>query len=161
MNNYLIFKREIESEMGPGNAVVRFAFGDTYMQGLEQGDFSIDAYPFGGFTGIVDALHVGKPIITWEGDRCYNMSASRLLKKAGLDELVATSEEEYIAKACRLADDEAYRADLVSRIRDLDLYEMMFDPREADYFKQAIDYVITNHETLRQDTSREPIIIPQ
>jgi hypothetical protein len=159
MNGYIPYKRDIESAVGARNVRVQATESDTYRQALETGHFSIDSYPFGAFTGVVEALHVGLPTVTWEGGRAYNMSASRLMRKVGLDELVATNEEEYIAKVCRLIEDDAYRNELYGRIRGLDLKTALFDPKEIDYFVKGIDYLIENHETLKNDTSREPIII--
>ena len=159
MNSFLPFKRDIESEVGPENVRVLPSQRQTYMQALETGDFSIDSYPFGGFTGVVDALHLGKPMITWQGDRCYNISASRLMRKTGFGELVATNEEEYIEKICKLIEDDDYRKDLSARIQELDLEQALFDPKEIDYFVKAIDYLIENHESLQRQDSREPILI--
>jgi len=159
MNSYLAFKRDIESEVGPENVRVVPTHRDTYMQALEKGDFSIDSYPFGGFTSIVDALHVGKPMVTWQGNRAYNISASRLMRKAGLDELVATSEDEYVEKICRLIQDDEYRRQLAERIEKLDLQEALFDPKETEYFVKAIDYLMENHESLQAQETRAPIVI--
>ncbi|MHC4294444.1 MAG: tetratricopeptide repeat protein [Planctomycetota bacterium] len=159
MNGFIQYKRDMESTVGSQNLRVLATQGDSYMQALETGHFSIDSYPFGAFTCVVDALHVGIPMVTWEGGRAYNMSASRLMRKAGLDELVATNEDEYIARVCRLIEDDAYRNELYERIRGLDLKTALFDPKEIDYFVKAIDYLIENHETLKNDPSREPIVI--
>ena len=160
MNGFIPYKNDIVSEMGAEYVRVLTTTFDEYMQALETAHFSIDSYPFGSFTGVVDALHVGIPMVTWEGERAYNRSASRLNRKAGLEELIAHSEDEYVEKICRLIEDDEYRNGLYARIGALDLKEALFDPKEVDYFVKAIDCLIENHEALQRDTSREPIMIP-
>ncbi len=159
INAFIAYKRDIQEQLGPQNVRVLATRDDSYREALEMGHFSIDSYPFGSFTGVVDALHVGIPTVTWEGDRAYNRSASRLNRKAGLEELIAHNEDEYVEIICRVIEDDEYRNELYDRIRDLDLKEALFDPKEVDYFVKAIDYLIENHEELQRDTSREPILI--
>ncbi len=159
LNGFVPYKMDVESEMGIENVCVLATKLDGYMSALETGHFSIDSYPFGSFTGVVDALHVGIPMVTWEGNRAYNRSAARLNRKAGLEELIAHNEDEYVEKTCRLIEDDEYRNALYARIRALDLKQALFDPKEVDYFVKAIDYLIENHEELQRDNSREPILI--
>jgi hypothetical protein len=130
-----------------------------YMQAMELAELAIESHPFGGYNTIVDQLHLGIPIVTREGTRFYNRAASGLLRKVGLDELVATSDEEYVEKVIRLIDDDDYRHALSERIKGMNLREMVYDTDEPKYFRKAIDYLIDNWETLRNDASRQPIYI--
>ncbi len=130
-----------------------------YMAIMEQGDFSLDSYPFGGFNTIIDSLHLGKPLVAQEGSYFFSRASSALLRRAGLEELVAHSEEEYIGKAVRLVEDDRYRAGLSERLRSIDLRAAVFERDDPRYFCKAIDYLIENHEALKRDGGRAPVVI--
>lgn len=154
------FMRELTEVLGPdGVQVARKIPADVYMAEMEKGDFSLDAYPFGGYNTIIDSLYLGKPVITWEGNQFYNRCASAVLRKVALEELIATSRDEYVGKIVRLLDDEAYRDDLHRRVAETDLDALIFQSAEHGYFKKAIDFLIANHDRLTTEKSREPVFI--
>ena len=130
-----------------------------YMAMMERGAFALDSYPFGGGNTIVDSLVIGKPIIAYEGQRWYNRIGAALLREVGLEELVARSDREYVEKALKLIQDKDYRQQLSRRLRESNLDRLLFHGLEAPLFRQAIDYLIANHETLKQSGSRAPILI--
>ena len=154
------FMRELTGILGSdGVQVARRLSPDAYMGEMEKGDFSLDAYPFGGYNTIVDSLYLGKPVIAREGTAFYNRCASALLRKVGLEDLVTSSHEEYINKIVRLIDDDVYRNELYQRITEMDLDSLIFQSVEHGYFKKAIDYLIANHDRLKSEGAREPIFI--
>ena len=159
-----LFRRDVQDVLGEENCDVK-ASGhvvtgeNTYMQELERTDFSVDSYPFGGGNSIIDALYVGNPMVAWEGDECFGRYASCILKRLGLEELVATSEQQYIDSVCRLAENADYRQQLSERIKQLDIYSQANDVNGPQNFRKAIDLLIANHESFSQDGSREPIVI--
>jgi len=159
MGNFILFGKDVEAILGADHARLLATSGESYMQAQELGDFAIDSYPFGSFTSVADALKVGKPVVAWEGDMCYNLAAGRILRKVGLEELIAASRQEYIDIVCRLIEDEAYRGSLSRRIRRLDLDARINDRQEPRYFRQAIDFLIENHQALQQQATRQPILI--
>jgi hypothetical protein len=130
-----------------------------YMASIEEADISLDSFPFGGYNTMVDALFLKKPVITFEGDKAYNRFASSLLKRSGLQELVARSDAEYIAKAVKLINDDTYRQDIVRRVLELDLEGKIFETDETGAFTRAMDYLIEHHRELQEDVSRHPIVI--
>ncbi len=154
-----VLLREVGEILGSAATVFSGRRYTEYMESLEQGHLSLDSYPFGGYNTVVDALHLGNPIITHEGDRYYNRASSAILRRVGLDELIATSEGEYIEKAVRLVDDDDYREDLRQRLLATDLKACLYEDGSAQYFCKAIDYLIENHERLVREGSREPIFI--
>lgn len=158
-NCVIPFIQDIDAVLGPAAHVFSNRGYDQYMEYLELGELALDSYPFGGYNTIVDALYLGKPVVTYEGTRFYNRAASALLRRLGLEELIAATSEQYIDKAVRLVDDDPYRRDLAARIRSLDLRAKLFDTDEPEYFRRAIDYLIEHHEALRQDPGRAPIFI--
>ncbi|OGT47439.1 MAG: hypothetical protein A3E83_01695 [Gammaproteobacteria bacterium RIFCSPHIGHO2_12_FULL_41_20] len=66
-------------------------------------DIALDTFPHTGGTTTVEALWQGVPVITWSGDRYAWKHGKMILTSVGHPELVAYSEEEYIAKAVELA----------------------------------------------------------
>ncbi len=151
--------RDLQELFGPDLTVVGNSEYPLYMQRMDQADFSLDSYPFGGYNTIVDSLYLGKPIVTYEGRQFYNRAASALLRKLGLDELVAQSDEQYVARAVRLADDETYRRQLAERLEQMDLKARLFDTEELEYFRRAIDFLIENHAQLAAEEDRRPMVI--
>ncbi|MCL2878055.1 MAG: hypothetical protein FWF13_04680, partial [Acidobacteria bacterium] len=76
-----------------------------YFAAYNDVDIMLDTYPFSGATTTFDALRMGRPIITLVGERHVSRVSYSLLKHAGLDDLAAFSEDEYVEKAVTLAGD--------------------------------------------------------
>lgn len=132
---------------------------DDYMFLIESSDFGIDSFPFGSYNRIIDTLYCRKPLVALEGDRAYNRLASALYRDIGLEELIATNEEEFVDISVRLIDDEGFRNDLVSKIEKIDLEDAIYNTGNEKYFRKAFEYIIANHEKLQKEGSRKPIII--
>lgn len=83
-------------------------------------DVALDPFPYNGTTTTCEALSMGVPVVTMEGDRHASRVGVSLLRAAGLDELVARSPEAYIELASSLAQDtarlDAFRRDLRPRM---------------------------------------------
>jgi predicted O-linked N-acetylglucosamine transferase (SPINDLY family) len=82
-----------------------------------------------------------------------------VLRKLNLHELVASDEDEFVQKTVRLINDEPYRIEMVNKIKAINLYDNLCQTDEPQYFKKAIDYLLTNHQQLKEENSRQPIII--
>lgn len=132
---------------------------DVYMERLELCDISIDAYPWGGYNRVIDLLHCKKPIAVMEGTKAYNRLASTVLRQIGLEELVAHDEESLTKIVLKLIEDNNYREDLRERISNINYESVLFDETKGSHFKKAIDYLVENHEKLKQENSRKPIYI--
>lgn len=70
-------------------------------------DIALDTFPYNGTTTTCEALWMGTPVIALAGDVHVARVGASLLSAAGLPELVAESEEDYIHKAVALAGDAA------------------------------------------------------
>src|SRR5437899_5916469 len=81
---------------------------------LERADVFLDTIGFSGFNTAMQAVEQGSPIVTREGRFLRGRLASGILKRMGLQELIAGSEEDYISLAVRLIRDGEYR-DSVSK----------------------------------------------
>jgi hypothetical protein len=158
--NFVLFARELPALLK--KAVVEVLPNRSYqdyMTLLEEGDLGLDAYPFGGCNTVADSLFVHKLMATCEGDRWYNRIGPRMLRMAGLPELVAPSPLEYIDLVLRLIHDDDYRQALEGRLREADLEKTIFNRADARYFRTAVNYLIANHGRLQKDKSRSPIRI--
>lgn len=68
-------------------------------------DVALDTFPYHGTSTTCDSLWMGVPVVTLAGDRHAARVSVSILGHLGLDQLVATSAEEYVSIACRLAED--------------------------------------------------------
>ena len=66
-------------------------------------DVALDPFPYNGTTTSCEALWMGVPFITREGDRHCARVGMSLLKAIGLEDWITYSDEEYIAKAIEVS----------------------------------------------------------
>jgi hypothetical protein len=159
-NSYVPLKRDIAQVLGEANVEVLDGLPyREYMRQLEQGDFCLDSYPFGGYATATDALYLRKPMITQEGTNFYNRSAASLLRRVGLEELIVHDGAAYKSLALRLIHDHAYRAGLQARLAAVDLEQALFAHDDARYVVKAFRYLLENHERLQRDGHRQPILV--
>ncbi len=80
-------------------------------------DICLDPFPYAGTTTTCEALWMGRPVITLEGDRFTARVGASLLRTVGLGDWVAGSEAEYLAMATARAADIGALTDLSQRLR--------------------------------------------
>jgi Glycosyl transferase family 41 len=161
-NEFLPFVKDLKSILGKDHVEVFPAEPYAeYMELMEEGDFSLDSYHFGGSNVVSDSLYLHKPIVCWEGDRWYNRIGPRTLMRAGLTELVAKNAQEYVQLALKLIHDDDYRHSLQNQLAQNDTRDKIYGPQEKQYFKAAIDYLCAHHEHLKHDIVKTPICIPR
>jgi predicted O-linked N-acetylglucosamine transferase (SPINDLY family) len=68
-------------------------------------DVMLDTFPYTGGTTTCHALWMGVPVVSLVGDTVPSRGGASLLGTVGLDELVADTPEQYLDKACSLAND--------------------------------------------------------
>jgi predicted O-linked N-acetylglucosamine transferase (SPINDLY family) len=83
---------------------------------MKQADVFLDTIGFSGFNTAVQAVESGLPVVTREGRFMRGRLASGVLRRMNLPELIAGSEDDYVALAVKLALDHAYRAALRERL---------------------------------------------
>jgi len=83
---------------------------------MSRAQVCLDTIGFSGFNTALQAVQAGLPMVTREGRFMRGRLASGILKRIGLQELVAAGEEEYVALAEKLIRTEGYRAHLSERI---------------------------------------------
>jgi hypothetical protein len=151
--NVLPFQRELHDILrGARIEVIGNRTYENYMALMEEGDISIDSFHFGGCNTIADSLFLRIPTVTYEGDKWYNRIGSQMLRMAGVPELIAENDDEYVRLVTRLIHDDAFRAGIRERLVAADLDATIFNAATADCFRKTVDFLIENHERL----SREP-----
>jgi predicted O-linked N-acetylglucosamine transferase (SPINDLY family) len=129
-----------------GNDVAsRAAFGvftrsiGDHLEAYNHVDISLDPFPFNGSTATFEALWMGVPIVTLLGDTMVSRWTAAMLSKVGLEDLVATSPEEYVEIALRLASDQARLVELRHTLRDRLVRSAICDSRRTSrYFERAL-----------------------
>lgn len=80
-------------------------------------DIALDPLPFNGGTTTLQALWQGVPVISCPGERMAARSGLSILGTAGLSQLIAADHDQFIAIACTLASDFAWRQELRQTLR--------------------------------------------
>lgn len=83
---------------------------------MRRADVYLDTIGFSGFNTAMQAVECGLPIVTREGRFMRGRFGSGILRRLGAPELVAASDEEYVALAAKLVLDRRFAADMRERI---------------------------------------------
>jgi protein O-GlcNAc transferase len=95
-------------------------------------DIALDPFPYGGGTTTCDALWMGVPVVSLAGAAAVGRGGLSILSNIGLPELVASSIEEYIRIAVKLARDLPRLAEVRAGLRERMLQSpLMNAPRFA------------------------------
>lgn len=76
---------------------------DVHIARLAHADLMLDNWPYNAHTTCSDALRAGTPVLTLPGATFASRVAAGILETAGLAEWIATSPEDYVAKAVAYA----------------------------------------------------------
>ena len=90
--------------------------GPEFYGWLRCADVFLDTIGFSGYNTALHAVECGLPIVTREGRFMRGRLASGILKRMGLSDLVAQTEEDYVALAVKLVQDAGYRKQVSERI---------------------------------------------
>ena len=100
---------------------------------------ALDPFPYNGTTTTCDALWMGVPILTLEGDRHCARVGKTLLQSIGLGDWVAISQEDYLQKAVHFAQSPQSLAQIKSSLRQQLLDSPLCDsPAFAQKFQTAL-----------------------
>jgi predicted O-linked N-acetylglucosamine transferase (SPINDLY family) len=88
-----------------------------YLELINRLDVALDPFPFNGHTTTCDCLWQGVPVVTLSGNTYVSRFGGSALATLGLDELIATTREQYVAIAAQLASDVARLQSLRSTLR--------------------------------------------
>lgn len=84
-----------------------------HLNAYQEVDIALDTFPYNGTTTTCESLWMGVPVITLSGDRHASRVGASLLNAAGLSDLIACSEDDYVALAAQMAED----TDMLSSLR--------------------------------------------
>ena len=90
---------------------------DRYLALYNRIDIALDPFPYCGGTTTFDALWMGVPVVTLEGQTPLARAGVSILKNLGLDGLIARTPSQYVQIAKDLALDPPRLADLASSLR--------------------------------------------
>ncbi|HYD57559.1 MAG TPA: tetratricopeptide repeat protein [Burkholderiales bacterium] len=81
-------------------------------------DIALDSFPYNGTTTTCEALTMGVPVVTLAGDRHASRVGASLLESVGLPELIAQTEDQFVAVAAGLATDLSRLASIRAQMRE-------------------------------------------
>ena len=112
---------------------------DNHLATYWRADIALDPFPYPGVTTSAEALWMGVPVLTLQGDRFMSRTAASIAHNVGLPGWIAASEDDYVAKAVRFAGDlpelSALRDQLRGQVRASPLFDA---PRFAKHFEAAL-----------------------
>ena len=109
---------------------------EAYLTAHSEVDIILDTFPYPGGTTTCEALWMGVPTMTLEGDTLLSRQGASLLTAAGLSDFIATSEADYVNKTIALANDLPKLEELRSGLRAQVLASPLFD---AQRFALSLD----------------------
>ncbi len=94
----------------------------SHLAALADVDIALDPYPFAGATATFEALWMGIPVVSINGDRTVGRTSAAFLKRVELFDLIASDPPAYVSAACMLAVNldrlASLRQTLRSRLKD-------------------------------------------
>ena len=110
--------RFAQQGVAPGRVdFIDYLQGEDYLRQYHRIDIALDPFPYTGGTTTCDALWMGVPVITLAGRTAVGRSGVSLLSHVGLQDFVATTQEQYVELASRLAGDLPRLAQLRAGLR--------------------------------------------
>ena len=91
---------------------------EQMLRELGEVDIVLDTFPYNGGITTLEALWMGRPVVTLRGDTLVGRQGAAILAAAGLGDLVAADLEAYRDLAVGLAADFARRTQLAETLRD-------------------------------------------
>lgn len=83
---------------------------------MQQADVYLDTMGFSGFNTALQAVECGLPVVAYEGRYLRGRLASGVLRRIGLDDLVASSDADYVDRVVRLAQDAVHWGEVRERM---------------------------------------------
>lgn len=137
----------------PGSIIYPIKRYNDYLADVNACDVNLSPFPFGGLNGVVDSFRQGIPLITLEGPDLPARLDSMMLRRLGMPEwLIAKNEEEYIAAALRLIDNDGERVALSRKILELDVESVISGDATTPLKRDVVDavwWMYQNHEAIK------------
>ena len=116
----------------------------AYYSLMEHADVFLDTIGFSGFNTAMQAVECGLPIVTREGAFLRGRFASGILRRMGVTELIAKSEDDYVNLAVKLIQDTGYHRGLRQRIA-ANRWVLFDDPAPVKALEDFLTKVTEKH----------------
>jgi len=108
-------------------------------------DIALDPFPYPGATTSIEAMWMGVPVLTLQGNRFVSLIAKSVAHYSGLADWVAIDKDDCVAKAVSFTADQDSLSSLRAGLRDQVLASSIFDaPRFARNLEDALWGMHTN-----------------
>jgi hypothetical protein len=128
---------------------------DRYIATISACDLNLSPFPFGGLHSVIDSLRQGLPVVAMECPEPHGRTDAMLLRRLGMPEwLIAKGEDEYVAAALRVIEDDGLRVALSEQALAIDVGKTMFGDATTPLRREigeALWWVYQNHEAAQQD----------
>jgi len=139
----------------PGARVHGTLAYDRYIATISACDLNFSPFPFGGLHSVIDSLRQGLPVVAMECPEPHGRTDAMLLRRLGMPEwLIAKNEDEYVAAALRLIEDDALRVALSQQALAIDVGTVMFGDATTPLRSEIVDtvwWMYQNHEAAQTD----------
>ena len=98
-----------------------------YLAAHKEVDILLDTFPFPGGTTTAEALWMGVPTITLQGNSLLGQQGASMLHNAGFPQWIAKDRKDYVDRAVRLASDTTELARLRKEMRQQVMASALFD----------------------------------
>lgn len=116
---------------------------EQYLSRFQLMDVHLDTFPYTSGTVASDALFSGCPLLTLSGKTMVSRMAQSILFHAGMPELVASDQEEYVKKAISLAQDNALRLKVrATLLQKRDNHNLLSTKLVVDCLEQEVKRVL-------------------
>ncbi len=106
-------------------------------------DLALDTYPIGSHTTASDALWMGAPLLALSGRSFVSRVSGSVLRAAGMEQLIATSFDEYKAKAIAIGNDPGTARAMRETLLRTRASVPLFDPaRFAEHLGRAYEMMV-------------------
>lgn len=112
---------------------------EEYLRSYGNVDIMLDTFPFPGGTTSCEALWMGVPTVTLNGETLIQRQGASLLTAAGMSDWIAETPDEYVTKAIRFARDPALLAQIRATQRlAIEASPVMDAPRFVRHLEKAL-----------------------
>jgi hypothetical protein len=127
----------------------------NYIEAISGGDLNLSPFPFGGLHSVIDSLRQGLPVVAMDCPEPHGRTDAMLLRRLGMPEwLIAKSEDDYVAAALRVIEDDGLRVALSEQALALDIGSLMFGDATTPLRSEVVDamwWLYQNHEAVQAD----------
>ncbi|MEA1916081.1 MAG: tetratricopeptide repeat protein [Campylobacterota bacterium] len=117
-----------------------------YFNSYNKVDIALDPFPYHGGTISVEALYMGVPVLTLQGDRFLSRVGESIAYNAKMPHWIAKDKNEYLQKAIEFSSNIDSLVDIRKTLRDQVLNSPLFDGESfADNFEKAMINMLNKH----------------